>query len=873
MSIAVLAIGLAMVTGDPAMEALRRGFETPPAAFDTVPFWVWNDEMTERHIDTAISEFVARGIRSLIVHPRPGLMTPYLGDRWFDLFARTLEEAGRRGMELWIYDENSYPSGFAGGYVPEAMPESKAVNLVATESKLPPALTADTVAVFRLDGTAAVDVTDALRAGSVAGEGRYLAVARRTAGEGSAWHGGWWYVNLLRPGVTEKFLEITLEPYRSRFGAQFGRVLRGVFTDEPHIAGAGGLPWAPDFAEQFRERRGYDLRPHLASMFMDVGDAPRIRHDYFRTAHELFVERWAQPYHEYCRRHGLEMTGHYWEHGWPAARQVPDSMAMYLWMQRPGVDILFNQYAETPNAQFGNIRSVRELHSAALQAGRPRTLCEAYGGSGWDVRFEDLRRIGDWLLALGVNTINQHLAHASFRGARKRDYPVSFSAHVSWWPLYERSARYFARMQFALSQGEAAPAAVLVLEPTTTCWMYQDGVKPGRRAVEIANEFTALLGRLEAAQVEYELGSEDLIARLGAIDSGAFRVGRRRYPAVLLPPSMENLQSSTLRRLCDFAEAGGRVFACGAAPTRVDGALSDAPARRLAASPAWRTLTPESAPAALEEFRSPGAVIERAAGDGGLLFHMRRRWPDGELLFLVNTSSNEWSRGRVRSPWAGAEDWDAFTGRRQPAAAARDGDALLIPFELPPSTSRLVWLGAGAPPPVAPAAPAARRPVAAAGPIEVRRLDPATLTLDFVDVECGGETRSNLHVVAAADWVFSKHGFAKNPWRHAVQFRDRIMATQFAPDSGFVATYRFVIDGPPPAQLEVAVESPERYRLLCNGREVSARPGQHWLDPSVGLVDLSAVTRSGENELRLIARPMTVWHEIEHVILRGEFTL
>ena len=27
-------------------------------------------------------------------------------------------------MKVWIYDENSYPSGFAGGHVPDQMPES-----------------------------------------------------------------------------------------------------------------------------------------------------------------------------------------------------------------------------------------------------------------------------------------------------------------------------------------------------------------------------------------------------------------------------------------------------------------------------------------------------------------------------------------------------------------------------------------------------------------------------------------------------------------------------------------------------------------------------------------------------------------------------
>ena len=59
----------------------------------------------------------------------PGLMTPYLSDDWFRLWKVALDEAERLDMNVWIYDENSYPSGFAGGLVPEAMPESRGKGL------------------------------------------------------------------------------------------------------------------------------------------------------------------------------------------------------------------------------------------------------------------------------------------------------------------------------------------------------------------------------------------------------------------------------------------------------------------------------------------------------------------------------------------------------------------------------------------------------------------------------------------------------------------------------------------------------------------------------------------------------------------------
>jgi len=57
-------------------------------------------------------------LRGAFVHPRPGLITDYLSEDWFALYAYSLEVAERLGLDIWIYDENSYPSGFAGGHVP-----------------------------------------------------------------------------------------------------------------------------------------------------------------------------------------------------------------------------------------------------------------------------------------------------------------------------------------------------------------------------------------------------------------------------------------------------------------------------------------------------------------------------------------------------------------------------------------------------------------------------------------------------------------------------------------------------------------------------------------------------------------------------------
>ena len=111
-------------------------------------------------------------------------------------------------------------------------------------------------------------------------------------------------------------------------------------------------------------------------------------------------------------------------------------MAMYAWHQMPAIDMLFNQYNDDhPQAQFGNARAVKELSSVANQMGRSRTLSETYGGGGWDESFEDFKRLGDWEYALGVNFMNQHLAHMTITGARKYDYPPVFTPLSPWWEV------------------------------------------------------------------------------------------------------------------------------------------------------------------------------------------------------------------------------------------------------------------------------------------------------------------------------------------------------------------------------------------------------------------------------------------------------
>jgi alpha-L-rhamnosidase len=853
--------------------SVKKLFADPPREFSSGPLWVWNDLLTEQQIVDTMRDLAGQQVKQVFVHPRPGLMTPYLSADWFRLWKTALREAERLDMNVWIYDENSYPSGFAGGLVPEAMPEARGRGLVLRESQKAPKWDNSMLAVFRMSGDKPENVTEQVRSGAALPDGHPYRIAAVQRAANSPWNGGRCYVDLLYPGVTEKFLDITLGAYQREIGEQFGKRVPGSFTDEPNIIPAGGLPWTEDLPEQFRKRWGYDLVDSIPSLYFEVGDWRRVRHNYYAVLSQLFMERWAKPYADRCEKLGLEMTGHYWEHEWPNCRGVPDNMAMYAWEQRPAIDCLMNQYAEHTHAQFGNARSVRELGSIANQLGKKRTLCEVYGAGGWDLRFQDMKRQADWLGVLGVNTFNQHLSYVTLRGARKRDHPQSFSYHEPWWGDYKLCGAYLERLTVAVSQGQQVNH-ILLLEPTTTAWMYQGS---DARLKAVGDSFFNLIMALEAAQVEYDLGCEDVMARHGSVQGHELKVGQRTYDTVVLPPLTENLDSRTWDLLNDYVAAGGKVLACQPLASsyvpRRDGVLAPNDAALAAWNPRWRRVEAAALPELLRTESQPGGLlITRKAGDKGILFHMRRQLADGEVLLLVNTSLASPSAGSLESEAKGIEQWDLETGKVKRFGFEPSAKGVRSDFELPPSGSLLLFLSQ------TPRQPAVKEieqsyVLPPLDSVEVQRVEPNVLVLDYVDITAGAETRTNIYFYQANEFAFQKNGMDRNPWDSAVQFKDELITRTFPVGSGFQATYHFRIEQKVPTLLSLVVERPDLYAITCNGKPVSASPGAWWLDKSFGKIDIAGPAQLGDNEITLKASPFTIYHELEPAYVLGNFAL
>src|SRR5690348_6060188 len=90
-------------------------FCSPPVEYRAKPFWAWNDHLKEEEIRRQIRVFQEMGFGGYFMHSRVGLKTTYLGEEWFRMIEAGIDEGRKKGMEAWLYDEDRWPSGLAGG--------------------------------------------------------------------------------------------------------------------------------------------------------------------------------------------------------------------------------------------------------------------------------------------------------------------------------------------------------------------------------------------------------------------------------------------------------------------------------------------------------------------------------------------------------------------------------------------------------------------------------------------------------------------------------------------------------------------------------------------------------------------------------------
>lgn len=92
-------------------------FKNPGKEYRATPFWAFNSELNLPELTWQIEQLKKMGYGGVHMHVRTGMATPYLSDEYMALIKGCVDKAKKEDMLAWLYDEDRWPSGAAGGIV------------------------------------------------------------------------------------------------------------------------------------------------------------------------------------------------------------------------------------------------------------------------------------------------------------------------------------------------------------------------------------------------------------------------------------------------------------------------------------------------------------------------------------------------------------------------------------------------------------------------------------------------------------------------------------------------------------------------------------------------------------------------------------
>jgi len=332
------------------MQSLRKEFQNPALSFRGAPFWSWNDNLMVPELVRQVHDMKEHGMGGFFMHSREGLETPYMGEKWMECIQETVKAASQTGMNAWLYDEDRWPSGFAGGLVPAQGGDAFRSKLLQLEicEQLPEDLSSVLVIFVgvikdgKLLSVRRLSPSDQVRRQDEV----YLLFHRKISGA-SEWFNNDSYADNLNPDSVAAFIDITYEAYKKAVGNEFGKAVPGIFTDEPNIIshhsklGDRVLPWTDGLPQMFQERRGYDLLDVLPWLFFQGEKSARTRHDFWYTISQRFTEAYSMQIGEWCEQNGFAFTGHflYEQEMGNGILTGGAIMPHYRYQQVPGIDM------------------------------------------------------------------------------------------------------------------------------------------------------------------------------------------------------------------------------------------------------------------------------------------------------------------------------------------------------------------------------------------------------------------------------------------------------------------------------------------------------------------------------------------------------
>jgi len=591
------------------------------------PFWFWNDALTADEIRWQVQQMAAQGVKGFFIHPRQGLQQPYLSASFFEMVDVALSAAKDCSLVVHLYDEYPYPSGIAGGQVVLGRPQYHATQLVQESHwiegghvrlALPRGQVLSCVAYPIQDGAidwekgldlnehvGTVLIRDSYRDTGLTAYNRKRYFASEptpvldvvlsprpyklfVSVQTEVHYFKYWHhlVDVLNPEAITRFIELTHERYRERYGAEFGRQIASIYVDET----APG--WSDRIPDAFRAEYGYDLRQAMPAL--QEPDHPqhvRVAYDLHRLKYRLFCQSFEEPVSAWCRENGLAYSGEK-----PSLR-----MAQLRYMDIPGCEPGHTKVGARLDLLQGRLRgNAKATASAAYFYGKAGALCECYHSTGWSATLQDAKFIADGLLLMGIKYLVPHGFFYSTHALKKHDAPPTFFFQMPFWPLFGHLSRHIDRIG-QLFEGTHIDAEILVVEPASGIPAHAD-----------LDAYESLLWLLMESHLDFHIVDTDIL-EAGRIEASHVHVADILARVVIVPP-MQVIEDPLQDWLAAFEAAGGKVVRC------------------------RREFAPDELREQLLNLAQPSLSVQVSGQETGKILAAKRTAEGRQLWFVMNTS-------------------------------------------------------------------------------------------------------------------------------------------------------------------------------------------------------------------------------------------
>jgi hypothetical protein len=592
---------------DPAnLAELRRGFEQPPDnARMMVRWWWFGPAVTKAELEREMRMMKAGGIGGFEVQATYPLQLEdnmkYMSPEFLDALKFTGEKAKELGLRMDLTLGSGWPYGG-----PHITPELAAWRLRMQNGEIVIGKTGQTV--------------------------------KRPANGAEGF-------------VLDHYNRLALDTHFKAVGEPLLKALEktppyAIFSDSLEVYNGD---WTPAMFEEFRKRRGYDLKERWSALANDSApDAAAIRHDWGLTLSEMADDNYLKPLTAFAKAHGTRFRSQ--TYGIPPVTLSSNAL----------VDL-----PEGEGHEWRRFSTTRWATSAGHIYGRPVISSETWTWLHSPVFRAtplDMKAEADIHFLQGINQLIGHgwpysPAEAGEPGWRFYAAAV-FNEHNPWWIVMPDITKYLQRVSWILRQGTPANDVAVYL-PTHDAFA---GFKVnGRQSVNQAME--GLIGT--------ELVPAILDAGYGFdfIDDGAIAAKGITHK-ILIVPNVERIPLATYRKIASFR---GTVIFTKRLPSRAPGLMDKDDAGAIQAISAKYKLTDES-----ELADALHAAVPRDWSLPPEIGVVHRKLPYVDVYFVANTSNHA-----VKfNAWTNAAWWDPTTGK------SSDPHGTLAPYE-----SRIVVSG------------------------------------------------------------------------------------------------------------------------------------------------------------------------------------